>query len=65
MKVTNPKCIRENSTLDSPFTAGEVCKGIAQLKNKKASANDLISNETIETCSLKSFLFLPHFLTLY
>ena len=65
MKVTNPKCIRENSTLDSPFTAGEVSKGIAQLKNKKVSGNDLISNETIETCFLKFFLFLSHFLTLY
>ena len=30
LKTTNPKCIRENPTLDSPFTADEVSKGIAQ-----------------------------------
>ena len=36
MKATNPMCVIENSTLDSPFTADEVSKGIAQLKNKSA-----------------------------
>ena len=35
LKAVNPSRIRENSSLDSPFTAEEVSKGIAQLKNKK------------------------------
>ena len=35
LKATNPKCIRENSTLDSTFTVDEVSKGIARLKIKK------------------------------
>ena len=52
LKATIPKCMRENSTLDSPFTADEVSKGIAQLKNKKASSNDSISNEMIKTTIL-------------
>ena len=51
LKATNPKCIRENSTLDSTFTVDEVSKGIARLKNKKASGYDSISNEMITTVS--------------
>ena len=34
LKAGNPNRIREDSTLDSPFTADEVSNGIAQLKNK-------------------------------
>ena len=51
LKATNPKCIRENSTLDSTFTVDEVSKGIARLKNKKASGDDSISKEMIMTFS--------------
>ena len=58
LKATNSKCVRENSTLDSPFTADEVSKGIAQLKNKKASGNDSISNEMIKTGSPTNLPFL-------
>ena len=65
LRATYWKSQTPSVTLDSTFTAGEVSKGIAQLKNKKASGNDLISNEIIETCSLQFFLFLSHFLTLY
>ena len=43
LKAPNPKFVRENSTLDSPFSTDEVSKGTAQLKNKKASGNDSIS----------------------
>ena len=58
MKATNSKCVRENSTLDSPFTADEVSKSIAQLKNKKASGNDSISNAMIKTGSPNILPFL-------
>ena len=62
LKATNPKCVGENSTLDSPFTADKVSKGIAQLKNKKASGNDSISNEMIKTGSPT---ILPFLVTLF
>ena len=42
-------CVRENSTIDLTFTADEVSKCIAKLKNKKASSKDSISNEMIKT----------------
>ena len=54
--------MRENFRLDSPFTADGVSKGIAQLKNKKASGNDSISNEMIKTGSPA---ILPCFVTLF
>ena len=57
------KSIRENSILDSPFTADIVSRGIAQLKNKK-SRNDLINNEMIKTGSPTLLPFLVTFLTL-
>ena len=50
--------MRENSTLDSPFTADEVSKSIAQLKNKKASGNDSISNAMIKIGSPNILPFL-------
>ena len=62
LKTANPKCVRENSALDSPFSADEVFKGIAQLKNKKASGNDLIGNEMIKTGSPT---ILPFLVTLF
>ena len=61
MKSTNPKCIKENSTRDSPFIVDEVFKDIAQLKNKKASGNDSISDEMIKTGSPTVLLFLVTF----
>ena len=42
---------RRKSKLDSPFTAEEVIKGIAQLKNIKASGNNTIIYEMIKTGS--------------
>ena len=62
LKAPNPKFVRENATLDSPFSADEVSKGIAQLKNKKASDNDSISNEMIKTGSPT---ILPFLVTLF
>ena len=58
MQATNPECVRENTTLDSLLTADKASKGIAQLKYKKASGNDSISNEMIKTGSLTSLPFL-------
>ena len=65
MKATNPKCVRENSTIDLTFTADEVSKCIAKLKNKKASSKDSISNEMIKTGSPTILPFLVTFLMLY
>ena len=63
LKTTNPKCERENSMLDSPFIADlKVPKGIAQLKNKKATGNDSVSNEMINTGSPT---ILPFLVTLF
>ena len=42
---------RRKSKLDSPFTAEEVIKDIAQLKNIKASGNNTIIYEMIKTGS--------------
>ena len=61
LKATNPKCVRENSTIDLTFTADEVSKCIAKLKNKKASSNDSISNEMIKTDSPTILPFLVRF----
>ena len=61
MKAANPKCVWENSTLDSPFTADEVSKDITQLKNKKASGNESTSNEMIKTGSPTILHFLVTF----
>ena len=58
LKAPNPKFVRENS----PVSADEVSKGIAQLKNKKASGNDSISNEIIKT---GSSTILPFLVTLF
>ena len=60
MKATNSKFLKEKSILDSPVTADKESKGITQLKNKKASGNNLISNETIKTGSPT---ILPFFVT--
>ena len=62
LKAPNPKFVRENFTLDSPFSADKVSKGIAQLKNKKASGHDSISNEMIKTGSPA---ILPFLVTLF
>ena len=61
-KAPNPKFVRENFTLDSPFSADKVSKGIAQLKNKKASGHDSFSNEMIKTGSPA---ILPFLVTLF
>ena len=61
MKATNPTYIRKNITLCSPFTEDKVSKGIAQLKNKKASGNDSISNEMIKASSSAILPFLVKF----
>ena len=58
-------CVRENSTIDLTFTADEVSKCIAKLKNKKASSKDSISNEMIKTGSPTILPFLVTFLMLY
>ena len=54
-------CVRENSTIDLTFTADEVSKCIAKLKNKKASSKDSISNEMIKTGSPTILPFLVTF----
>ena len=61
LKATNPKCVRENSTIDLTFRADEVSKCIAKLKNKKASSKDSISNEMIKTGSPTILPFLVTF----
>ena len=38
---------KHNAILDSPFTIEEISKGIRELKLRKASGNDSISNEMI------------------
>ena len=48
--------------LDSPFTADKVFKAIAQLKNRKVSGSDSISDEMINTCSPT---YLPFFITFF